>query len=526
MAAPNYITDLISALLGNDGTETWDESSNAAYDDGGAMVDDGNLYYINSECVSAQFTKTGIGTIIGDIGSNITVPANGAILIHHLWAAPPALQVLATGGQFAWIGSSLGDAKIFYTSGKDAPPAPEGGWATFAVDPAQTHDDVVGTLPTTYRYIGGGVKATLQARGNPHAVQAIRYGRCEQEYTLGEIANPATFGGYAAIDSTTTTRYNLLQPIKGGYLQRGLVSLGTAATLVYFEDSNVNISLADDRNVSVNFNRWEINNASSTIKMTAVSISALGTVSKGQFEMIDNAALTFTSCTFTDMSTFIFLSNASIISTIFRRTDQVTQGGATFTDCIFDKLVSVASLVVSSLADVTGCTFNSDGSNHAIDLGTISADVTMSWNNNLNDYAADNGSTGNEAILVNVNNGITLTINVVDGATTPKYYNTGTGIVNVIAGQKSFKFTLNPSITGYEWRIYSVTAIGSLVGAVELAGQESATLDNQTYTYSYSVDTFIAVQILGVDYVDEPTFYTLKNSNQDVTINLTKDSNN
>ena len=108
MAAPNYATDLTTQLQGNEATETWDESSNAAYDDGGSMVDDGNLYYINSECVSAQFTKAGIGSIIGALGATITVPTDGAILMHHLWAAPPALATLANGGTMMLIGDGLG----------------------------------------------------------------------------------------------------------------------------------------------------------------------------------------------------------------------------------------------------------------------------------------------------------------------------------------------------------------------------------------------------------------------------------
>ena len=93
---------------------------------------------------------------------------------------------------------------------------------------------------------------------------------------------------------------------------------------------------------------------------------------------------------------------------------------------------------------------------------------------------------------------------------------------------KTFKFTLNPSITGYEWRIYEVDALGSLVGAVELDGEETASADNQTYPYTYGGDIPIAVQILAIfqDYIESITYYTLKNGNQDITIYLSKDENN
>lgn len=107
------------------------------------------------------------------------------------------------------------------------------------------------------------------------------------------------------------------------------------------------------------------------------------------------------------------------------------------------------------------------------------------------------------------------------------YDDTGTARYPTVLN--TFKFTVNPSITGYEYRIYSVTAIGSLAGAVNLQGLESATQDNYTYTYAYSTDTPIAVQLLFTgsnDYVENVSYYTLSNVNQEVTINLVKDINN
>jgi len=93
----------------------------------------------------------------------------------------------------------------------------------------------------------------------------------------------------------------------------------------------------------------------------------------------------------------------------------------------------------------------------------------------------------------------------------------------------NFKFTLQPSITNYEWRIYEIDAIGSLTGAVELAGGETASIDNQTYTYTYISDTPIALQIISqpnTDYVESTTFYTLSNSDQNTNILLDIDINN
>lgn len=441
MAVPNYTTDLTELATGdlNVDAGTWDESSDGGWDDAGSMVDDQNLYYNNTECVSAQFTKDGIGTIIYGHGTGITIPTDGAILMWHMWAAPPALATKANGGVRILVGDGFGDFEAWIVSGNDFPP--EFIWNNHAINPNIGSPDYTVGTSTVYSYFGTAVNALQQARGNPNAMNAIRYGRCTQIYTGGETADYAIFSGYAAVDNIVTAKYALLRYIPGGYLFQGLMSLGITATAVDFRDSNVNITIADTENVTTGFNAIEVHHASSNVEWTAISISALGTNSKGTFEMIANATVLFTSCTFTDMNTWVFQSNADLISTIFRRCGQTTQGSAVFTDCVFDKSSAAVALVVDDLSLVTGCTFNSDGSNHAINLGNIAANDSISWDNFVNDYAATDGSTGNETILVDVDNAITLTINVADGADTPTYYNTGTGTVDVVAGSISLTIT-------------------------------------------------------------------------------------
>lgn len=130
--------------------------------------------------------------------------------------------------------------------------------------------------------------------------------------------------------------------------------------------------------------------------------------------------------------------------------------------------------------------------------------------------------------VYNDNTSGTLTINAIGSSSmTAGDVGTGNGETNIVQSVQ-FKFTVTPSITGYEWRIYQVDAKGSLKGAVDLAGEESATADNQTYSYNYTSDIEIALQILSRsnDYVESDTYYTLNSLDQDVTINLTPDINN
>ena len=534
MAAPSYTNDLTTIAIGDLGTETWDESSDAGWDDAGSMVDDSNLYYQGNSCVSAQFTKDGVGTIINSYGSAITVPTDGAILMWHMWAAPPALATKALGGVRVLVGSSYGDFESWIVAGSDFPP--EFIWNCWALNPLIGSPDYTVGTPTAYSFFGTGVSALAQARGNPNAMDSIFYGRCEQIYTIGDATTPAVFSGYATIDNALANKYGLLREFNGAYLHQGLMSFGVTATAVYFEDSNINITIMNTENVTANFNRYEVNNASSILDWTAVAITALGTVSKGQFEAIDNATITKTSCTFTDMDSFIYQSNSTILTSVYRRCGLVTQGGATFTTVTFDKPSGTVGLSASSLVSITKCIFNSDGTGYAVDLGNITTTQSLSWDNFESGYVSGSTGTdvgvtptGNETILVNVSVGEVLTINIQTGASIPSVANSGTGTVNIVAGLVNIDWTISPSITGYEYAIYTVTASGSLEGSTEVAHVESALSNAFDYTYTYSAGVVLAVQIIDDgthDFVEHISYYSLSENNQSFTINLSEDTNN
>ena len=179
MAVPIYGNDLTTIAVGALATETWDESSDAGWDDAGSMVDDANLYYQGDSCVSAQFTKDGVGTIINSYGSAITVPTDGAILMWHMWAAPPALATKALGGVRVLVGDSFGDFEAWIVAGSDFPP--EFIWNSWALNPLIGSPDYTVGAPADYSFFGTAVSALAQARGNPNAMDSIFYGRCEQQ---------------------------------------------------------------------------------------------------------------------------------------------------------------------------------------------------------------------------------------------------------------------------------------------------------------------------------------------------------
>jgi len=446
MAAASYTTDLNTIATGDlvVDTGTWSESSDAGWDTGGSMVDDQNLYYNNTECVSAQLTKdaTGSGasgpaTIVYTHGSNITIPADGAALIHHLWAAPPALLSLASGGVEILAGTDAGNFYAWHISGNDTAPAPRGGWANYAINPAIGGADVtVGTAPTTYAMIGMGVRALQQARGNPHACNAVRYGRCESIITDGDIGNGyATFAGYGAVDDASTNRWNLIEPVEGGFKFQGLMSLGTSGTPVDFRDSNTSVNIRNTIQVTAGFNAIEVNDATSNVEWTAISMTALGTVSIGTFEAIDNATIAKTACTFTDMGTFIYQSNSTLTGTIYRRCGQVTQGAATFTGCTFASSAAASAIVAATPANatlITGTTFESSGSGNGLEITGTAANITLT-DLDFTGYSAS--VDADKAIYVNIASGsVELNISGGSGVTVASDVRTAGATVTVVSG--------------------------------------------------------------------------------------------
>lgn len=524
MAAPVYATDL--AVFDDAESATgWVEVT--GYTTGGTPEDDIDYFiYGTNQCVTQENRKTGLASI-AFTGTAVTLPTSGVFLIWEKFLAPNALATEANGGMRLLVGSSSANFYGWKILGSDS--YPYGGWVNLAIDPTiGSPDYTTGSPAGTYACMGIGLSlVNAISKGNPHGCDIIRYGRGESRYTVGDATTPALFSGFATANDAITARWGLFQDVGGNYLFKGLMSLGLSATAVYMDDANINITIDNTKKVSAAFNAIEVHNASSVVYWDTVFFTSLCTVSRGTFEVVDNADVQLTNCSFTDLGTFDFLSNSILTTTTFRSCDLITQGGATFTGCIFEASNNTEALLVDDLSLITGCNFISDGTGHGVDLGTVTSTQSMTWDNTDTGYTA--ASSGDETILVSVASGITLTINVSATGSTPSVYNTGLGTVNVVAGLKTFSFQTSPALIDYEWRIYYVTAVGSMDGAIEKEGQEDATAGAKTHSYSYVADQPIAVQIISQpdhDYVESTTYYTLKNADQSVTINLQKDINN
>lgn len=438
MAAASYTTDLSDWIADNDIT-AWSELTAATA--GGAPDEADTESALQGTNACSQITNaTTPCSMIRILGSPFTFPADNVALVWHGHGVATALDSYANGGlRIAMAGSNTGNWKAWSVGGNDVPPFPYAKWVNTPIDPTVAADYTNGTPPTNgtdIRGIGSICLLTqVVARGQPHIVDIIRTGRAESRLTGGDLGNGyATFGGFAAVNDTTTNRWGLIQAVSGGYQWKGLMSLGTDATAVDFRDSNQNIFIQDCRKVSSTFNLIEVRNASSRVDWTNITITNVSpstNVAKGNFAQIHTNDLNIEGCSFVDMGTFGFLSTAYVNDTTFRRCSSITHSGGTFSNNLIARSTGSVLTTLANAATIENCNFVSQGTGHAIVISGTAGDFTF-VGNTFSGYAASNGSTGNEAIWVNIATG-TVNITISGGGSTPTIRTSG-ATVNVISG--------------------------------------------------------------------------------------------
>lgn len=443
MVVPSYTNDLTDLIADSDIT-AWGELATMVA--GGAPDEADTESALQGTNSCSQITNTtSLFSMCRILTTPVTLSAGYVFLVWHGHGVATALMDYANGGLRLAVATNLDNWKAWAIGGNDVPPFPYGKWVNNPIDPTVAADYTYGTPPTTNYYGVGsaGILSQVVARGQPHIVDIIRYGRAEARFNGGETGNYATFAGFVALNDAQTARWGLIQATTGGYLWKGLMTLGYSSA-VDFRDSNKTILVQDTRKVSSGFNKIEIRQATSRVDWTGISISCLSpstTASKGAFEVIDNADVNFDGCTFTDLTTFIFLSNSTVIDTVFRRCGQITVGGGTFTDCTWDNSTATSNVLAASPANaalISNTSFTSDGTGHGIEIGGVAANITLTGITFTN-YASVNGSTGNEAIYVNIASG-SMDI-IISGGTTPSIRTAGAS-VTVISGAVSATVTV------------------------------------------------------------------------------------
>ncbi len=484
MSVPSYTTDLIT-IANCDSTTGWTEPTGAIA--GGVPVLEADYFIQGTNCVSKSFNASGIGGAIYTNATGIVIPDDGAYLAWIYYAAPNAISTEALGGMRLLVGSSTAAYKSWYLKGSDS--YAYGGWTNEAVNPSLTADATYGSPTTTLLCFGYAINSINAVfRGNPFGIDAIRYGRCEARIAGGDATNGyASFTGFAAVNDSVSNRWGLIQSVDGGFLWKGLITLGYGEA-VNFVSTNVQILVANTKKVTAAFNKIEVRNAASNISLDGVSFLALGTVSKGSWENIDDATVYLASCTFTKLNTFIFKSLTTSQAVTYRQCGVVTQGNSQLLDCIFDRPANYTAIISDNPEKVVGCEFTSSGTGHAIEATTPG---TYTFSGNIfSGYASQDGSTGNEAFYNN--SGGLITLNISNSGSNPSVRN---GINSTTIVQNTKTLTLTGLVDGTEVIILEAGTTNELYNL-----EEKQTGIDPQYSYVATQAVDIAVHHVAYEY--------------------------
>ncbi len=331
MAVPTYTTDLTDI---DDGSGTFTEPTNATL---GALTNADTDNFIQGTTSSTKTTGASGAPALAGIGildgTAHTITSPSAFYCWVFVGAGALIDTYANGGIRLIIGSSSANYRSWYVDGNAT--FPYIGWQCIAIETNNAvvaADATVGSPTATKQYFGAIFNCLINiSKGNPMAVDALRWGRTITILN-GETANYATFAGCAATNDAVSARWGQFQAISGGYQLQGRLLLGTTGgTLVDFRDSNRSISIAISRKTATSFNAIEIQNTSSRVDWDSCVFTALGTNSRGTVTVTDNADVNISSCSFTGMDTFTFLSATDVLTSTFRGCNAITATGSNLT---------------------------------------------------------------------------------------------------------------------------------------------------------------------------------------------------
>lgn len=461
MAVPAYTEDLTDIDLAESGSTGW-TAFNISGGGGGAPAFGADFGMQGGGCWDKAASNAERGLAVNKTPGTGTVAAGVHIFQWGFTATPGVTDTLQNRGAYVIIGTGTGDYVQFHVEGSDTFGAQGRVGKCYVVNYVTTantgsvpYRTVGGTPGATPTYFGFGLKTLATVKGSNMGADAVRYGTGAY-LTAGELIaagdasdDPCTFVGFNAQNDSNSNRWGIFTSTGGtNYELQGRFVIGqnnsAVATLCRFKDSDINISLVDTVHSETDFTQLIIDHASTRCEWTNINITALGTHNPGQVQVnSNNPTVIINGGTWTDIGVTVFRSNTSVDGLTWRGTDSITLNGATLDNCLIENNTAASAVVTDDLADLTDNHFIGDGTGHAVELTSVGAG-SMSWGNTFDTttYATVDGSTGNEAIYVNVGSPNSLTINVAAGATTPTIRTAGAD-VTVVAGAVTALLTVN-----------------------------------------------------------------------------------
>lgn len=412
MVVASYTTDLTDIDLAEAVTNY------SALGGGGAGLSaDTDFAIQGTYSLTKQVNNALKGIVFNNMSVSITADDHFYVWLYA--TTPGLLDTEANGGMRVTIGTGTAAYVEYYVKG--AAEYAEGGWICFPIryqTTAPSPGSITGSPGASPTHIGGELNIT-------GTVKAVNFGLDAQRMGSGIVfaggTSPdakATFTGAADKNDLVANRWGQISNKPGGFAVQGKMLIGDSGNACEVEESGKLVTITDTPFTLTDFSEIMVEHASTIVDLTGFTFLGLGTNNPGRWECVTSAAVVnLTSTIFKDFGACVFGSGSTLVDCQWLTTSSITLNSGTMDGCTIDSNSAASAVLTDDLADITGCSFISDGSGHAVELSSV-AGTPMAWDSETSGYAGTDGSTGDEAIYVNVGSG-TLVINVAAGITKP-----------------------------------------------------------------------------------------------------------
>lgn len=450
------------------------------------------------------------------------------ILTHFRHATPIQNQRLSplSSGRGVWFGLKSGATaaanwKVWQVHGGDAPLVP--GYVQPIIVNAANTDTIAtnGTVDTAdvrrYGFWTGGIGVLTQqaAFGPMWAMDTI-------VLAGGVVDEPIDIPGIVQAAALNKVRFSSILQGANQMLCLQAIQFGNGGTdQLYLDLRNAAIEFPSKKNSSkkiVNYNGTD-NAVGLTFYPGAAQTCDLRSAvfsSPSRFHLRFHASLSATAIVPTAGMLVIgggdiqLSANAPIVGATFSDCPTITQNSCQISSSTFldSKIISGG---LADMDNISTSGFTSSGTGHAIEVGGAAADITLNGLS-FTGYAATNGSTGNEAIYVNIATGV---VNItISGGSTPSIRTAG-ATVNVIVGA-TVTFTGLPVGTDI---VILTAGTSTILQQVDAHGSTS-------YAWGYSGTPTVDVGFIKAGYIIQYIRgLALGTSNSSIPVSLAADRN-
>jgi len=385
----------------------------------------------NKQRVAIIFTETaGFDFTTGTTGAGATAIPDGIIYIWAAFLAAGSAFTKANGGLQIYLGDGT-NISYWNVAGSDDY---SGGFQKWAAFTGITESENSGTAADLGDITEIGFVTDVggtTARFDNFVVDAMEVG--DGLTFQGTTASDLLFSESQVADSTTAI--GILSESNGIIFSQGSIEFsGTAQTsiaetLVFTDTLGGTYTYQCDITGTVTLTNSIINNSGAVDFNFDASGATAFTMTGGSLGGFN----TLTTASGQTMSGIVFQSGGTstiandITGSSFNQCDLITLTG-TLDGCTIDSSTATSAITTASMSNVTGTSFTSAGTGHAV---TITTAGSYNWDANTE---SGYGTTGTTDATIYNNSGGAVTINVINGASTPTYLNGTSATTSIVSG--------------------------------------------------------------------------------------------